>query len=72
MGSLLGLAFMNSIMTELESSTIKEVFDQSFVKLQIRHAVDSLLSVKEKNINVIQKSQILYIKTSNLLLVLPR
>ena len=72
MGSLLGLAFMNSIMTELESSTIKEVFDQSFLKLQIRHAVDSLLSVKEKNINVIQKSQILYIKTSNLLLVLPR
>ena len=72
MGSLLGLAFMNSIMTELESSTIKEVFDQSFVKLQIRQAVDSLLSVKEKNINVIQKSQILYIKTSNLLLVLPR
>ena len=72
MGSLLGLAIMNSIMTELESSTIKEVFDQSFVKLQIRHAVDSLLSVKEKNINVIQKSQILYIKTSNLLLVLPR
>lgn len=72
MGSLLGLAFMNSIMTELESSTIKEVFDQSFLKLQIRHAVDSLLSVKEKNINVIQKIQILYIKTSNLLLVLPR
>lgn len=72
MGSLLGLAFMNSIMTELESSTIKEVFDQSFLKLQIRHAVDSILSVKEKNINVIQKSQILYIKTSNLLLVLPR
>ena len=72
MGSLLGLAFMNSIMTELQSSTIKEVFDQSFVKLQIRHAVDSLLSVKEKNINVIQKSQILYIKTSNLLLVIPR
>ena len=72
MGSLLGLAIMNSIMTELESSTIKEVFDQSFLKLQIRHAVDSLLSVKEKNINVIQKIQILYIKTSNLLLVLPR
>ena len=72
MGSLLGLAIMNSIMTELESSTIKEVFDQSFVKLQIRQAVDSLLSVKEKNINVIQKIQILYIKTSNLLLVLPR
>ena len=42
-------------MTELESATVKELVDKSLVKLYMRYANDTLLLVKDKDINYIQK-----------------
>ena len=42
-------------MTELESATVKELVDKSLVKLYMRYANDTLLLVKDKDINYIKK-----------------
>ena len=42
-------------MTELESTTVKELVDKSLVKLYMRYVNDTLLLVKDKDINYIQK-----------------
>ena len=43
-------------MTELESATVKELVDKSLVKLYMRYANDTLLLVKDKDINYIKKT----------------
>ena len=45
----------NIIMTELESAIVKEIVDKSLVKLYMRYADDTLLLVKDKDINCIHK-----------------
>ena len=42
-------------MTELESTIVKELVDKSLVKLYMRYAADTLLLVKDKDINYIHK-----------------
>ena len=42
-------------MTGLESTTVKELVDKSLVKLYMRYVNDTLLLVKDKDINYIQK-----------------
>ena len=55
MGSPLGLVLVNIIMTELESTVIKELVDKSLVKLYLRYIDDTLLLVKDEDINLIHK-----------------
>ena len=50
MGSPLGPVLANIIMTELESTIVKEL-----VKLYMRHVDDTLLLVKDEDINHIHK-----------------
>ena len=54
MGSPLGPVLAN-IMTELESTIVKELVDKSLVKLYMRYVDDILLLVKDKDINYIHK-----------------
>ena len=42
-------------MTELESTTVKELVDKSLVKLYMRCVVDTLLLVKDKDFNYIHE-----------------
>ena len=55
MGSLLGPVLASIIMTELESTVVKEVVDQSLAKLYIRYVDDTILLVKDKDIDYIDK-----------------
>ena len=55
MGSQLGPILANIIMTELESTIVKELVDKSLVKLYMRYVDDTLLLVKDKDINYIHK-----------------
>ena len=55
MGSPLGPVLANIIMTELESTVVKELVDKSIIKLYMRYVDDTLLLVKEKDINRIHK-----------------
>ena len=55
MGSPLKPVLANIIMTELESTIVKELVDKSLVKLYMRYADDTLLLVKDKDINYIHK-----------------
>ena len=55
MCSPLGPVLANIIMTELESTLVKELVDKSLVKLYMRYVDDTLLLVKDKDINYIQK-----------------
>ena len=52
MGSPLGPKLANIIMTELESTVVKELVDKSLVKLYMRYVDDTLLLVKDKDINL--------------------
>ena len=54
-GSLLGPVLTSIIMTELETTIVKEVVDQSLVKLYIRYVDDTILLVKDKDIDYIDK-----------------
>ena len=54
-GSPLGPVLANIIMTKLESTTVKELVDKSLVKLYMRYVDDTLLLVKDKDINYIHK-----------------
>ena len=54
-GSTLGPVLANIIMTELESTTAKELVDKSLVKLYMRYVNDTLLLVKDTNVNYIHK-----------------
>ena len=51
----LGLALANIIITELASTIVKELVDKSLVKLYLRYVDDTLLLVKDKDINHIRK-----------------
>ena len=51
MGSPLGPVLANIIMIKLESTTVKELVDKSLVKLYMRYVNDTLLLVKDKDIN---------------------
>ena len=53
MGSQLGPILANIIMTELESTIVKELVNKLLVKLYMRYVNDTLLLVKDKNINYI-------------------
>ena len=55
MGSPLGPVLGNIIMTELESTVVKELVDKSLAKLYLRYVDDTLLLVKDKDINHIHK-----------------
>ena len=55
MGSPLGPVLANIIMIKLESTTVKELVDKSLVKLYMRYVVDTLLLVKDKDINYIHE-----------------
>ena len=55
MGSPLGPVLANIIMTKLESTTVKELVDKSLVKLYMRCVVDTLLLVKDKDINYLHE-----------------
>ena len=55
MGSPFWPVLANIIMTELESTIVKELVDKSLVKLYMRYVNDTLLLVKDKDINYIQK-----------------
>ena len=55
MGSLLGPVLASIIMTDLESTVVKEVVDQSLAKLYIRYVDDTILLVKDKDIDYIDK-----------------
>ena len=61
MGSPLGPLLAN-IMTELESTIVKELVDKSLVKLYMRYVDDTLLLVKDKDINYIHKRLISFDK----------
>ena len=56
MGSPLGPVLANVIMTELKSTVVKELVDKSLVKLFPRYVNDTLLLVKDKDINYVHKS----------------
>ena len=49
------LVFANFIMTELESTIVKELVEKSLVKLYMKYADDTLLLVKDKDINHVHK-----------------
>ena len=55
MGLPLRLVLANIIMTELESTIVKELVDKSLVKLYMKYVDDTLLLVKDKDINYIHK-----------------
>ena len=55
MGSPLGLILANIIMTELGSTIVKELVDKSLVKLYMGYVDDTLLLVKDKDINYVDK-----------------
>ena len=55
MGSPLGPVMANIIMAELESTIVKELLDKSLIKRYIRYVDDTLLLVKDKDINYIHK-----------------
>ena len=55
-GSPLGPVLANIIMTKLESTIVKELVDKSLVKLYMRYVDDTLLLVKDKDINYIHRS----------------
>ena len=55
MGSPLGPVLANIIMIKLESTTVKELVDKSLVKLYMRCVVDTLLLVKDKDINYLHE-----------------
>ena len=54
-GSPLGPVLANIIMAKLESTIVKELVDNSLIKLCMRYVGDTLLLVKDKNINYIHK-----------------
>ena len=64
MGSLLCPVVANIVMTELESTIVKELFDQLLVKLYMRYVRDTLLLVKGKGIDLVQKRLIFQEKHS--------
>ena len=55
MGSPLGPMFSNIVMTKLESTIVEELIDKSLVKLYLRYVDDTLLLVKDKDINYVYK-----------------
>ena len=55
MGSPLGPMFSNIVMTKLESTIVEELIDKSLVKLYMRYVDDTLLLVKDKDINYVYK-----------------
>ena len=55
MGSPLGTMFANIVMTKLESTIVKELIDKSLVKVYMRYVDDTLLLVKDKDINYVHK-----------------
>ena len=55
MDSPLGSVLTNIIMTELESTIVKELVDKSLVKLYMMYVYDTLLLVKDKDINLTQQ-----------------
>ena len=54
-GSPLGPVLANIIMAEFESTIVKELVDKSLVKLYMRYVDNTLLLVKDKDINYIHK-----------------
>lgn len=55
MGSPLGPVLVIIIITELERTVIKDLFDKSLIKPYIRYADDTLLLVKEEGVKQIHK-----------------
>ena len=55
LGSPLGPVLADIIMIKLESTIVKELVDKSLVKLYMRYVDDTLLLVKDKDINCIHK-----------------
>ena len=55
MGSPLRPVLANIIMTKLESTIVKELLHKSLVKLYLRYVDDTLLLVKDEDINHIHK-----------------
>ena len=56
MGSPLGPVLVNIIMTELEKIIVKDLVDKPLIKVYLRYVDDTLLLVKEKDINLIHES----------------
>ena len=54
--SPLDLEFANIVMTELESIIVKELVNKSLIKICMRYANDTLLLVKDKDVNRIHAS----------------
>ena len=55
MGSPLGPVLTNIIMTETKCKIVKELVDKSLIKLYMRYVGNTLLLVKNKDINHIHK-----------------
>ena len=55
MGSPLGLLLANIFMTELEKDIIQKLIDKKFIKFYIRYVDDTLLLVKDEDIDPILK-----------------
>ena len=55
MVSPLGPVLANIVMTELESTIVRELVDKSLVKLHLKYVDHTLLLVKDKDINLIHK-----------------
>ena len=66
LGSPLGPVLADIIMIKLESTIVKELVDKSLVKLYMRYVDDTLLLVKDKDINCIHKRLNSLVKILNL------
>ena len=55
MGSSLGPVLANFIMTELEKIFVKDLVDNSLIKVYMRYVDDTLLLVKERHIKLIHE-----------------
>ena len=55
LGSPLGPVLADIIMIKLESTIVKELVDKSLVKLYMRYVDNTLLLVKDKDVNYIHK-----------------
>ena len=64
--SPLDLEFANIVMTELESIIVKELVNKSLIKICMRYANDTLLLVKDKDVNLNSFNKIIKFAIDNL------
>ena len=67
MGSPLALVLANIILTELESTIIKKLFDTGKIKFYCRYVDDTLLLIKPEEIQLVQDMFNLYYSRKSIL-----